>query len=71
VELIVNENKTMMMDPFTMDAYTREWWDLTQMGILQRREAMARATVSGGGGGATTSVVGGGGIDDPVSTGHA
>jgi hypothetical protein len=25
MELIADENKTMMMDPNTMDAFTREW----------------------------------------------
>jgi hypothetical protein len=27
-ELIVEVNSTMMMYPNTMDAYTREWWDM-------------------------------------------
>jgi hypothetical protein len=54
-ELIAKENKTMTMDPPTMDAYTREWWDLARMKILQRRResVVARAAqASGGGGGA-------------------
>jgi hypothetical protein len=34
-ELITEENKTMMMDQTTMNAFTREWWDLKRMEILQ------------------------------------
>jgi hypothetical protein len=79
-ELIYEENKTMMIDPSTMDAYTRELWDLTRMEILQsgREEATTRAAVtsggameSGGGTGLTASGGGGGGIDDPASVGAA
>jgi hypothetical protein len=80
-ELIAEENKTMMMDPSTMDEFTKEWWNLAWMEILQRRReaaAMARPTASrdnagvgamvasgGGGGGGTASV------DDTASGGHA
>jgi hypothetical protein len=79
-ELIYEENKTMMIDPSTMDAYTRELWDLTRMEILQsgREEATTRAAVtsggameSGGGTGLTASGGGGVGIDDPASVGAA
>jgi ribosomal protein S21 len=35
LELIAKDNNTMMMDPTTMDAYTRELWDLARMDILQ------------------------------------
>jgi Flp pilus assembly protein TadB len=40
-ELIAEENKTMVMDPSTMDPFTREWWDLARFGILQRRRQEA------------------------------
>jgi hypothetical protein len=70
-ELIAEENKTMMMDPSTMDAYTREWWDLTRMEILQRRREAAMARAAATGGGATASGGGGGGVDDPASAGAA
>nr|XP_051190215.1 glutathione S-transferase T3-like [Lolium perenne] len=42
-ELIAQENKVMMMDPSTMDAFTKEWWDLSRMEILARRRAAAVA----------------------------
>jgi hypothetical protein len=42
-ELIAQENKVMMMDPSTMDALTKEWWDLSRMEILARRRAAAAA----------------------------
>ena len=42
-ELIAEENKVMMMDPTTMDAFTKEWWDLSRMEILARRRAAAAA----------------------------
>jgi hypothetical protein len=63
-----------------MHEFTKEWWNLARMEILQRRReaaAMARAKVSrdnasvgatvasGGSGGATTSV------DDTAAGGHA
>jgi hypothetical protein len=28
MELVADENRTMMMDPRTMDAFTEEWWDI-------------------------------------------
>jgi hypothetical protein len=51
-ELIDEENKTMM-DPSTMDAYTREWWELERMEILERRReaGSARAAPTSGGDG--------------------
>nr|XP_051196593.1 uncharacterized protein LOC127309922 [Lolium perenne] len=42
-ELIAQENKVMMMDPSTMDAFTKEWWDLSRMEILARRRAATAA----------------------------
>ena len=42
-ELIAEENKVMMMDPSTMDAFTKEWWDLSRMEILARMRAAAGA----------------------------
>jgi hypothetical protein len=40
-EPITEENKTMMMDPSLMDDFTKEWWNLTRMQILQRSGAPA------------------------------
>jgi hypothetical protein len=40
-ELIAEENKIMMMDSSKMDEFTKEWWDLSRMGILQRRREAA------------------------------
>jgi hypothetical protein len=37
IELIANENRTMMMDPSTMNAMTREWSDMRREEILKRR----------------------------------
>jgi hypothetical protein len=40
-ELIAEENKTMMMDPSLRDEFTKEWWILARMEILQRRREAA------------------------------
>jgi hypothetical protein len=37
MELIANENRTMTMDSSTMDAFTREWWDIRREEIMERR----------------------------------
>jgi hypothetical protein len=37
MELIADENRMMMMDPSTMDAFTREWWDMRREEIMERR----------------------------------
>jgi hypothetical protein len=55
-ELIAEENMIMMMNPNGMDEFTREWWELTRMEILQYR----RQDLGGGGrapssGGATSA----------------
>jgi hypothetical protein len=34
-ELIAEENKIMVMDPSLMDDFTKKWWNLTHMEILQ------------------------------------
>jgi hypothetical protein len=34
-ELITEENKIMMMDSSNMDEFTKEWWNLSRMEILQ------------------------------------
>jgi hypothetical protein len=64
----------MMMDPSTMDEYTREWWDLAYMGVLQQtREAaaMAHAEASNANRGVGAMVSGGGvGVNDPAVGGH-
>jgi hypothetical protein len=61
-KLIAEENKTMMMDPSTMDTFTRDWCDLTRFDMLQRRR---QATYCGGapanGGGVSPASGGGGG----------
>jgi hypothetical protein len=59
-ELIAEENKTVMMDPSLMDEFTKEWWNLTRMEILQqrRKRRLARGGPTAGktgGGGATAS----------------
>jgi hypothetical protein len=63
-ELIAEENKTMMMDPITMDAYTIERWNLARMEMLQRRRQVTSggdsSPASGGGGSAPASDGGGG-----------
>ncbi|KAK1609509.1 hypothetical protein QYE76_033182 [Lolium multiflorum] len=52
MDLIVLENKAMLMDHNAMDALTREWWELSRRDILeQRRQAVGRggcAPASGG-----------------------
>jgi hypothetical protein len=49
VELIADENMTMMMNPSTMDANTREWWDMRRAEIIKRKRlAHLDALASGG-----------------------
>jgi hypothetical protein len=52
MELIADENRTMMMDPSTMDAFTREWWDMRREEIMERRrqERLHRGGAGGGAG---------------------
>jgi uncharacterized membrane protein YgcG len=61
---LIAENKTMMMDPTTMDAYTIERWNLARMEMLQRRRQVTSgggsSSASGGGGSAPASGGGGG-----------
>jgi hypothetical protein len=74
VELLAEENRTMMMDPSTMDAYTREWWDMRRMEIIaRRRQVMQEASASmhaTTGGGASLAPASGGAtgeaMDDDV-----
>jgi hypothetical protein len=71
MELIADENRTMMMDPSTMDAFTREWWDMRREEIMERRR-QARlhrggASVGCGAGGGADGGGGDGGGDDNVS----
>jgi uncharacterized membrane protein len=55
-ELIAEKNKIMTMDLSKMDEFTKEWWNLSRMEILQRmREAAVLAR------GASTAVTIGGG----------
>jgi hypothetical protein len=55
--LIADENRTMMY-PSTMDAFTREWWDMRRGEVMERRR---QARLHGGGGGAGAGGGGGGG----------
>jgi hypothetical protein len=59
-ELIAEENKIMMMDSSKKDEFTKEWWNLSHIEILQRmreatvlaaRCASTAATTGGGAGG--------------------
>jgi hypothetical protein len=59
-ELIAEKNKIMMMDSSKMDEFTKEWWNLSRMEILQRRRkaavlaahcASTEVTTGGGDGG--------------------
>jgi hypothetical protein len=59
MDLIANENKTMMMDPSTMDAFTREWWDMRREEIMERRR-LARLQSHANGAGAPMGRSGGG-----------
>jgi hypothetical protein len=59
MDLIANENKTMMMDPSTMDAFTREWWDMRREEIMERRR-LARLQSHANGAGALMGRSGGG-----------
>jgi hypothetical protein len=40
-ELIGGENKILMMDSSKIDEFTKEWWNLSRMEILQRRREAA------------------------------
>jgi hypothetical protein len=57
MELVADENRTMMMDPSTMDAFTREWWDMRREEIMERRR---QDRLQRGGGGAGLGADGGG-----------
>lgn len=63
--LVAEENRTIMMDPNTMDAFTRKWWDMRRLEIITRRKLAcveASATVDatrGGGDGASATASGG------------
>jgi hypothetical protein len=56
MDLIANENKTMIMDPSTMDAFTREWWDMRREEIMERRR-LARLQSHANGAGAWVAPV--------------
>jgi hypothetical protein len=49
MELIADENRTMTMDPSTMDAFTREWWDMKREEIMERRLACLQDRGNDGG----------------------
>jgi hypothetical protein len=40
----------MMMDSSKMDKFTKEWWNLSRMEILQRRREAAALVARGGDG---------------------
>jgi hypothetical protein len=79
MELIADENKTMMMDPSIMDAFTREWWDMRREEIMKRRRlARLQSHANGGGtpmggsgGGAPVGGSGGGGSGGDINVGDA
>jgi hypothetical protein len=48
MELVADKNRTMMMDPSTMDAFTEEWWDMRREEIMERRR-QERLQREGGG----------------------
>jgi hypothetical protein len=54
LELVAGENRTMIMDPITMDTFTGEWWDTRRPEIISRTQAhveasaTVNATLSGG-----------------------
>jgi hypothetical protein len=69
MELIADKNRTMVMEPSIMDAFTREWWDMRREGILERRrQARFHASASGGGGRASESDGGAGGDEVRTAT---
>jgi hypothetical protein len=57
MELITDENRTMMIDPSIMDAFTREWWDMRRGEIMERRR---QERLQHGGAGLGGASVGGG-----------
>jgi uncharacterized membrane protein YgcG len=63
MELIANENRTMMMDLSTMDAFTREWWDMRIEEIMERRQARLHCGGADGGHGGGADGGHGGGAD--------
>jgi hypothetical protein len=70
MELIADENKTMIMDPSTMDVFTREWWDMRREEIMERRR-LARLQSHANGGGAPVGGSGGGGSGGDINVGDA
>jgi hypothetical protein len=73
-DLFAEENRTMMMDPSTMNEFTREWCNMRSLEIISRRK-QARvafsATTTGGGGGAdgsSATTTGGGGSNGSSAT---
>jgi hypothetical protein len=50
MELIADENNTMTMDPSTMDAFRREWWDMRREEIMERRRLAHLVSHANGGG---------------------
>jgi hypothetical protein len=64
MELITNENRPVM-DPSTMNAFTREWWNMrTEEIMLRRRQKRLHRGGAGLGGGY------GGGADEGHGGGH-
>jgi uncharacterized membrane protein YgcG len=62
MELIANDNKTMMIDPSTMDAFTREWGYAEREEIMKRRR-QERLQRGGTGVGGASGGGHGGGVD--------
>jgi hypothetical protein len=76
IELIADQNRTMMIDPSDKDAYTREWSDMRRLEIIKRRrqahlDASASCGAGGGYDGDTTASGGvgrGEGVGAPLGT---
>jgi hypothetical protein len=65
IELLAEENRTMMMDTNLMDAFTREWWDLRRMKIIaRRRQAMSQTTFGEGAIAGSGATLGGGASEE-------
>jgi hypothetical protein len=71
-ELVAKENKTMMMDPTTIDSFTREWWDMRRLEIISRRkQARVKATATVNASVTVSGSVFGGATTDTVLLEHA
>jgi hypothetical protein len=70
MELITDENKMMTMDLSTMDAFTREWWDMGREEIMEWRR-LTRLHSHANSGGAPMGGSSGGGSSGDINGGNA